>query len=418
MFRRLCLSLVPLACLVLLGCGEKAPPPKGSNNPPVVEVSLPVQDPRVVEYEDFTGRMEASRAVEVRARVTGYLQKLHFKDGQEVKEGQLLFEIDPRTLAATYAQTEANLRLAETHLKRLNYDFGRARQLLPKKGISREEYDKISGDRDEAESAVGVAVANRDFARINLQYCKVLAPISGRISRRMMDPGNTVKADETALTTIIYLDEMYVNFDINERCFLRIQDLIKKGEVQSLQDNRTPIKLRLADEKEYDHRGTIDFTDNRLDASTGTYRVRAVVENRDRYFSPGLFVRVRLEIGLPHKAILVSDQALGSNQGEKFLYVVNAQKKVEKRTVEVGRLHKGRREITKGLKPDEYVVVRGLQRVRDDVKVTPKIVPMPQAVPSARKRSPQKPPAATGKQTGPAGPSLGTESGKLSRSGS
>jgi RND family efflux transporter MFP subunit len=342
-----------------------------------------VSDPvtrEVTDYEEFTGKTEALRFVEVKARVTGYLDEFLFKDGAEVKKGQVLFQIDPRPLRATLAQTEATLRQSEAHLRRLSRDFTRAQDLLRRKAISQQDYDQIAGDRDEAEAAVGVARANRNLARINLEFARVTAPISGRISRRMVDPGNLVKADDMVLTTIAYLDTLYVYFDIDERTFLHIRKLIQKDKIPSVCDNAAPVDLGLADEKGYSLRGTVDFEDNRLDPATGTFRVRAVVDNRDRTLSPGLFVRVRLPIGRPHRAVLVAEQALGTDQGKKFVWVVGPDKKVQKRRfVTVGRVHSGLREIVGGLnlKPGERVIVRGLQRVRPESVVNPQPVPMP-----------------------------------------
>jgi RND family efflux transporter MFP subunit len=311
---------------------------------------------------------------------------LHFQDGEEVKQDQLLFEIDPRPFKAALAQAQANLRLADAHLKRLDADFRRSQDLFKSKTISREDFDKTSGDRDEAAEAVGVAKANRDTAEINLDYTQVKAPVAGRISRRMIDPGNLVKADDTLLTRINCLDSMYVNFDINERSFIRLRRLVKDGEI-SVQENRAKVRLRLADESEYldakgkpVHEGIIDFEDNQLDSGTGTYRVRAEVPNQDRFFSPGLFVRVRLPIGKPHPAFLISEQALGTDQDQKFVFKLDDQNKTVVQAVEVGRKHDGLIEIKgEGLKATDRIIVNGLQRVRKGDEVMPKEVPMPVA---------------------------------------
>jgi RND family efflux transporter MFP subunit len=326
MMRNLGRFALGFAIAGLLGCNKSQTPATAAKKVPEVKVSIPVAKD-VIDYEDFTGRMEACKSVEIRARVTGYLKSLHFQDGEDVKKDQLLFEIDPRPFKAALAQAEANLRLADAHLKRLNADFRRAEDLFKSKTISREDFDKTSGDRDEAAEAVGVAKASRDTAEINLDYTQVRAPLAGRISRRMIDPGSLVKADDTLLTRINFLDSMYVNFDINERSFIRLRRLMKEGQIASVQENRAKVRLRLADEPEYVdpkgrpiHEGTIDFEDNQLDAGTGTYRVRAEVPNQDRFFSPGLFVRVRLPIGKPHPALLISEQALGTDQDQKFVF--------------------------------------------------------------------------------------------------
>ncbi|HEV3236387.1 MAG TPA: efflux RND transporter periplasmic adaptor subunit [Gemmataceae bacterium] len=385
MMRNLCGLVLGFVSVCLLGCNKGQVPATQVKKLPEVKASIPVAKD-VIDYEDFTGRMEACKSVEIRGRVTGYLKSLHFQDGEEVKQDQLLFEIDPRPFKAALAQAQANLRLADAHLKRLDADFRRSQDLFKSKTISREDFDKTSGDRDEAAEAVGVAKANRDTAEINLDYTQVKAPVAGRISRRMIDPGNLVKADDTLLTRINCLDSMYVNFDINERSFIRLRRLVKDGEI-SVQENRAKVRLRLADESEYldakgkpVHEGIIDFEDNQLDSGTGTYRVRAEVPNQDRFFSPGLFVRVRLPIGKPHPAFLISEQALGTDQDQKFVFKLDDQNKTVVQAVEVGRKHDGLIEIKgEGLKATDRIIVNGLQRVRKGDEVMPKEVPMPVA---------------------------------------
>ena len=295
------------------------PPPK----PPVVMIAEPVVR-EVTDYEEgLVGQTAAVQMVEVRARVNGYLEKVNFKDGDEVKEGAVLFEIDPRPYDAEVARTEAAVGLSEAHYKRLEADLKRARSLVARQAIGREEFDKIVGDYAEAGASVGIAKANRDLAKLNQEFAKVTAPISGRLSRRMVDPGNLVQADETILTTIVSLDPMYVYFDVDERTLLRIRRLIAEGKIKSRTQAEIPIFAALADEEGFPHKGIIDFSENRVDPNTGTLRVRAVIANpAPRVFSPGLFMRVRLPVGNPHKSLLVAEQALGTDQGRKFLYVV------------------------------------------------------------------------------------------------
>jgi RND family efflux transporter MFP subunit len=416
-----CIPALLLVSLFVLGCGTSGPSGRAGNGkpmkPPVVIVSKPIRED-ITDYEDFSGRMEAYRTVELKARVTGYLMARHFEDGEEVKEGKLLFEIDPLPLKAALTQSEATLRQAIAHLHRLELDFERAEGLLRKRSISKEDYDKIAGDRDEAEAAVGVARANRQLARINLNYAQIRAPFNGRISRRMIDEGNLVKADETPLTTIVYRDKLYAYFDVDERTFIRLCKLVRLGKIQramvmlslcrwpvgaainiagmgaaavgaldeSPKDKRSPILIGLADEKGHSLRGKLDFEDNRLDIGTGTYRMRAVVDNADHFLSPGMYVRVRLPIGQPHNALLIAEQAIGTDQGKKFVYVITPENKAEYREVQVGKLQNGLREITGWeLKANEPVVVRGLQKVRRDSEVTPKFVPMKLAASKAKK---------------------------------
>jgi RND family efflux transporter MFP subunit len=384
------LVLLPV-CPALAGCGQSqahnGPPPQQA---PEVWVSLPVVK-EVTDYEDFPGRIEAKYAVEVRARVTGYLEKVNFREGTEVKKGDLLFEIDDRPYVAELARAEGSITQSEGRLKRLEADHRRAMDLTGKSAIAREEFDKVVGDRTEALGTLEVAKAARDLAKLNVEFTKVRAPQSGRISRRYIDPGNMVKADETALTTIVSLDPVYAYFDLDERSTLKGQRLLREGKIRWDQDHPLPLFLGLADEEgQYPRRGEIDFADNRVDPDTGTWRLRATCQNPDGALYPGLYVRVRLPIGQPYKALLVSEQALGTDQGQKFVYVVDKANKVDYRRVKLGRIHgglraieppayklqDGKRVIVHGLEPGERVVVNGLQRVRPGVVVRPQLVEM------------------------------------------
>jgi RND family efflux transporter MFP subunit len=374
----------------LAGCADapaKMPPPK----PPVVMVAEPVIR-EVTDYEEgLVGQTAAVQMVEVRARVNGYLHKVNFKDGDEVKEGAVLFEIDPRPYDAEVARTEAAVGLSEARYKRLEADLKRARSLAARQAIGREELDKVVGDFAEAGASVEIAKANRDLAKLNRSFAEVTAPISGRLSRRMVDPGNLVRTDETILTSIVSLDPMYVYFDVDERTLLRIRRLIAEGKIKSRTQARIPIFAALADEEGFPHKGIIDFSENRVDPNTGTLRVRAVIDNpAPRVFSPGLYMRVRLPVGNPHESLLVAEQALGTDQGQKFLYVVKPGKDkegkdvpnvAEYRPVSVGALHDGLRVVTEGVEPGEKIIVSGLQRLRPGIAVDPK--PMTQPAPAS-----------------------------------
>lgn len=360
------LSLLTLA-LCAAGCEQQAPAMPQAK-PPQVEVSLPVYR-EVIDHEDFTGQTESVRTIDIRARVTGYLEKVHFKHGAEVEEGTLLFTIVPIHYQAEVDRTEGVVAQCEARLKRLRLDHARAEKVLATATITREQYDLVSGDLAEAEANLKAAKANRKIAYTNLNYCTVEAPISGRVSRPYIDPGNIVKADDTILTRIVAQDPMWVYFDIDERTMLKLRRLRKDP---SATEPNVPVYMGLADETDYPHRGEIDFRDNRLDPATGTLRVRGVFSNADRLLSPGLFVRVRVPIGEPVLALLVPEPAIGKDQGQKFVYVVNNKDEVEYRAVEVGKLHGGMRVITKGLSPGERVIVNGVQRARPGAKVEAK----------------------------------------------
>jgi RND family efflux transporter MFP subunit len=380
-------SLLLLAGVGLAGC-EPSHPTTLDSNAPEVFVSLPVTEV-VREYEDFTGQTQAMHTIEVRARVSGYLSKVYFEEGAEVKQGALLFEIDPRPYQAELSRTKANVAQNEAHRKRLDYDYQRARRLVPSGSMGREDFDKVAGDFAEAEAAVRVAKAQQETAELNVGFTTVTAPIAGRISRRLIDPWNMVKADETPLTNIVSLDPIYAYFDVDEANALR---LVRQGKIALLQKktelsknpNGFDVSLGLGDEEGFPHLGYVDFVDNQIDGNTGTLRMRGVFPNTDRLLSPGLFVRIRLPMAAPHPALLVSEQALGRDQAQKFVYVVNNEEKVEYRRLKVGRLYGGLREVTEGLSPKERVIVSGLQRVRPNQKVsaTSQPVDMPTSVKS------------------------------------
>jgi RND family efflux transporter MFP subunit len=397
---------LPLAALALAGCNH-AEPSLAPPAEPQVEVSEPEID-LVTDYEDFPGRTDAVESVNVRARVTGYLSQSYvgpsqgqIREGTEVEEGMPLFVIDARLYKADLARAQATIAQNVALVERLTLDYQRAVQLRPTRAISTEDVDKVAGDRAAALAAVDVARAARDMARLNLEWTNVTAPISGRLGRRLVDPGNLVKADDTVLTNIVSQDPIYTYFDVPERTEMKFRRLIREGKIKSASEAAMPVEMELADEKGFPHRGVIDFMDNRVDPGTGTLKVRGVFRNpRDpnnpkqtRLLSPGLFARVRLQVGPPHKAILVAERALGTDQGQKFVYVVNSEDKVEYRRVKVGAPHSlavwistggievrkevvPLREIKEGLEAGERVVVNGLQRVRPGVKIRPQRVSM------------------------------------------
>ncbi|HUY90423.1 MAG TPA: efflux RND transporter periplasmic adaptor subunit [Pirellulales bacterium] len=359
------------------GCNHvAAPEPPKAPPPPEVVVALPTYE-EITDHEDFTGQTEAVKSIEIRARVTGYLKTVDFQDGAEVEAGAPLFQIDPPYYEAERDRAEGNVGQAEAHLARLELDFERAEKLHPTGVITKEQYDLVTGDLAEAEATLKAAKAALKIARVNLGYCDIKAPIAGRLSRPFIDPGNLVIQDDTILTRIVAQNPMDVYFDIDERTMLRLRRLSQKGISASPQDESLPLLMGLADEEGYPHQGILNFEDNRLDPSTGTLRVRGVFPNPDRLLTPGLFVRVRVPIGVPYRALLVPEPALGADQGQKFLYVVDDKNEVSYRRVRVGRLHGQLRVVTEGVSPGERVVVSGLQRVRPGAKVAPKLIETP-----------------------------------------
>lgn len=362
-----------------VGCSQKkAGPGQMPMQPPEVAVSKAIQK-EVLDYEEFTGRTEAMRTVVIRSRVTGYLDEAMFRDGEEVAEGKPLFQIDPRQLRANLEAYEAAVVQSEAHSRRLDDEFRRASKLFSTKAMSREDYDKVAGDRAEAEAALKKSRADRDRAKVDFSYTLIRAPITGKISRTFVDPHNLIKADDTALTTIVSVDPMYAYFDVDERTYLRLTGETKRspGE-RSLADPPPPpefmnsrVEVGLASEKGYHHAGTINFIDNALDIGTGTMRFRCELPNADRKFSPGLFVRVKLPLGKPQPRTLVPEQAIGTDQGQKFVYIVDDSDDVVYRAVKVGSLQDRWRVIQEGVNPGERVIVSGLQRVRPGVRVQP-----------------------------------------------
>jgi len=368
-----CAAVLGPWLVVLAGCRPapqtQAPPPPKSTE---VIVSLPTTS-EITDFEDFTGRTVAIKTVEMRARVTGYLETISFKEGGYVERGAVLFTIDPRAYEAEVKRTEANLLQAQAKLKRLELDYRRAATLVETRAITREQFDQVSGDRAQAAAAIDVAKADVELARLNLDFTKVRAPIAGRISRTQLDVGNLIRADDTVLTTIVTTDPIYAYFDVDERTLLRIRRYTEAGRIKPAQAHRVSVLVGLADEDGYPHQGAVNFVDNQLDPSTGTLQVRGQLPNPDNLLAPGLFVRVRLPIGQPYRALLVPEQAIGSDQGQKFVYVVSPQNKAMYRRVQVGKQQGSQRVVLKGLSEGEPVVVSGLQRVRPGAEVQPKM---------------------------------------------
>lgn len=369
---------IVVVTLCLAGCRET--PGQNLARPQSVTVSYPLVR-EVTEYADFTGRTAAVDSVELRARVWGYLDKVNFKEGALVEKGDVLFEIDPLIYKAALKQAEGNLAALQARVARLESDFARAQQLVSTKAISHEDYDKIVGDRGEALASRAALQAALERAKIDLGYTKVLAPISGRVSRYVVTVGNIVQSGDqgggTLLTTIVSVDPMYAYFDVDEHTALRVRKLVREGKSDSPREGGFPVSLGLANEEGYPHEGTINFVDNQVSPRTGTIRLRGVFPNKDQVLLPGLFARVRTPVGRPHQALLVSERALDTDQGQKVVYVVNEQKVVVTRPVRLGSMHDGLRAIDEGLTSGDRIVVTGLQQVRPGTTVEPTVVAMP-----------------------------------------
>jgi RND family efflux transporter MFP subunit len=362
----------------LVGCTR--PTSVAPATPVAVTVSVPVER-EVTDHSDFTARTEAVDSVVVKSHVWGYLQKVNFKEGDLVKKDAVLFEIDPRPYEALLNQAKAKVRQDEAQLAFDVAELERSQLAFDRKAASQSDLDKARAAKDidlaniEADKAL---VASR---QLDLDYTKVTAPVNGRASRYVVTIGNLIQGGDqnggTTLTTIVSVDPMYANFDPDEHTALRVRQLAREGKSDSPRDGGYPVFLGLENETGYPHRGTINFVDNQVNPRTGTIRLRGVFENKDQVFIPGLFGRVRVPLGRPHKALLVSDRALDTDQGQKILYIVDDKNEVSSRPVSIGALHDGLREITDGLKPGERVIVTGIQLVRPGVTVEPKLVSMP-----------------------------------------
>lgn len=369
--------LLAMTMMVLAAASGCAPAPGIAETPPtVVSVSEPIVR-EVTEFADFPATTDAVESVEIRARVSGYLTAVHFEPGAEVERGTLLFEIDSRPYVAEVRRHEAEIARWQAEVQRATADIKRFEQLLPRGVITQEEFDQAAAAQAVAAASLAGAEAALESAQLNLQFTSITAPIDGRLSRALITEGNLVAADVTLLTTIVTVHPVFAYFDIDERTMLEIQRRIRENQVDRGREGQTPVFLGLANETGFPHQGTLNFVDNRVDPATGTLRVRAEFSNADRVLSPGLFARVRLPISRPQEALLVSERALGIDQGQRFAYVVNDQNQVEYRLLEVGPLQDGMRVIQSGIEPGDRVIVYGLQRVRPGLVVDPQPADMP-----------------------------------------
>jgi RND family efflux transporter MFP subunit len=369
---------VALTCVLAAGCNRAA----GPRAEKILEVivTTPITD-EVTDYQDFTGRLDSIKTVDIRPRVSGYVTEAPFKEGDVVRQGQLLFQIDPSTYEADLNQAEANLKQAEADRKLQIKNAARAQQLIGNGSISKEEYDLVLANREKAAATVGAMAAARDRAKLFLGYTHVAAPLNGRISRRLVDPGNLVNADNTVLTTIVTEDPMYAYFDVDERTYLELASAPSTGPSSWFSSLRFPVLMRLANEEEFTQKGDVNFLDNRLNANTGTVRMRGEFQNTTGHLKSGLFVRIRLPLGIPYKTLLIPDEALLSDQGRKYVFVVQKEKddtgkeveRVKYRSVTLGQSIQGLRVIREGIAAGDRVIISGMQRVRPDSVVQAKM---------------------------------------------
>lgn len=369
----------PFALLSLLsGCSAPAPP-VAETPPPPVTVSQPVVR-EVTDHDEYEGRIAAAKRVEIRSRVRGHLMKVNFQDGQIVKAGDLLYEIDPRPYQAALDEAHAQATSADASLELAKAELKRVRTLTSKGAASREELEVTTATQATSAASLLKAKAAEERAKLDLEYTKITAPIGGRISRTQVDPGNLVNAGggDTLLTTLVTDDPSYVYFNVDERALLkwrRDYDKSAKGkEPPDVKGMKIPVYVALEGDRGFPQQGVIDFADNRVNPSTGTVLLRGVLANPTHFLADGMRARVRVPVSDPHKALLITERAIGTDQARKFVYVVNAQNVVERRDVATDRSDGGMIAITEGLKPDDRVIVNGIQRVREGMAVVPKPV--------------------------------------------
>jgi len=371
MNRRSVLPSLVLAGAVLTGCRSAGPPP---SPPPPAVVAGPPLVLRLAEWDEYTGRFEATDRVEVRARVDGYLDSIHFRDGAIVERGDLLFVIDPRPYEAALDGARAAVVRAQTRVDLAATDLTRAEALFAIRGISQEEFDGRTQARKEADAALRAARAAERVASLNVEFTRVRAPIGGRISENFVSVGNVVsggQAGSTLLTTIVAVDPIQFVFDASESDYLRYNRMNARGERRSSRNAPNPVRIRLLDEPVFSHVGTMDFVDNRLDPATGTIRGRALVPNPGGFLTPGQFGRLQLLGSGEFEALLVPDSAILSDQSRRFVWALGKDDLAEQRVIEPGNLERGLRIVRAGLRRDDRIVISGMQRVRPGARVTP-----------------------------------------------
>ena len=363
--------LCAAAALTYVGCDRKQPP----RNQPIPEVDVaPPAVRESVEWDEYTGRFGAVEAVDVRPRVDGYIAAIHFKAGQIVNKGDLLFTIDPRPFQADLDRTLALVKAARAELEHAEFELKRIQGLQKDFVAPEKELRDVMWAEQKARAAVDQALAEQQLAELNLEWSKVVAPISGRISRETVTVGNLVHdgaADATILTNIVSLDPIYCYFDVDEQTYLKYSRMSQSGERVSSRDKANPVKVALYDESDFVHEGHMDFVDNVIDPMTGTIRARAVLPNRSGMLVPGLFARLRLIGSGIQKMTFVPDAAIVADQTARMVLVVDDKNVVHPKPVVLGRLQNGLRRIKSGLDGSESVIVRGVQRARPGMTVKP-----------------------------------------------
>jgi membrane fusion protein, multidrug efflux system len=364
-----------VGAISLAACNQAAPP----SPPPPPTVAAGHPELQVVEnWNEFTGRTAAVSLVNITPRVSGYIVAIPFKEGDLVRAGDLLFQIDPRPYQDAYDQAVGQLERAQAYEKLQDITFERQERLRATGVIAKEDYDTALSNKSTAAGDVIAAQAAVNAAKLNLEFTHVISPIDGRVSRQLVNIGNLVQADSTRLTTVVSIDPIYAYFSMDELAALKFQQLMRDGKLLSSREGKVLVYLQLQDETQFPHQGTIDFSDNAYDTSTGTLLIRGTFANRDGLLTPGNFVRMRVPSSLKYRALLVADRAIGSDQDQSFVYVIDRNNIAQLHHIKTGPLTNGLRVVTSGLRAEDLVVINGIIKVRPGAPVKPEAGSMEQ----------------------------------------
>ena len=373
-------TLIPLFCLFLSAC-DFGDSKDAANSAQTTATTQKKQAPpatvaqvlytEITEWNEFTGRLSAPESVQLRARVSGYIEKVHFKEGSSVNEGDLLFTIDPAPFQAEVLRNKALVEAAKSDVSNAQSEFGRAQRLIEKKAIAQELFETRKTQLISSEAQLSAAKAILNIAQLDLNHTQVRAPISGRTSRAMSTKGNFITAGQDALTTLVSTDRVFADFETDERTYLKYSQLTRQKDNANPSDTKTPVLMGLANDAGYPYQGYIDFIDNQINPATSTIRGRAVFDNKDQHLIPGLFARIRVPGGAQYKAVLIQEKAIATNLNNKLVLVLDENNALQIRPVALGNTFAGLRIVKSGLKEGDTILINGLQKFRPGTTVTP-----------------------------------------------